>query len=374
MHIEIEGRNTQTVNTIQLFCWGGERTRISRDCAPDGIPVKALCPERYPAAEFKAPELWSVFPRIHLGFAKDEQHCQGAVAKPYVSAPQIYDSRTGQFVRGGVGYQPEPEPGLVAVGISGRSGKWLDAVGLVCGKLEVTEPPAGLKAQGRVRLDPGAPTGPPRAICDLARQARARNSPAAPGLEESCRAAGAAGEVAPVKAQARVKVDPTGAPPAAPRAICDLARQARARNSPAAPGLEKSCRDAGAAGEVAPIRAQGRVRVTPPDAPVVPPADAPVVPPQVGPTITANTNPVIVPNGQDAGTTTITWTAAPDYAYSEIYLSVDNGEWSEFARGGDGSKPTTIKPGTSQTFRMMIYEGQAGTPKIIATLTVTARN
>lgn len=141
MHIEIEGRNTQTVNSIQLFCWGGEGSRISRDCAPDGIPVKALCPDQDPAAEFKAPELWSVFPRIHIGFAEDEQHCRGAVKKPYVEAPQIYDSRSGVFVRGGVGYQPEPEPGLVAVGINGRSGIWLDAVGLICGELNVTKPP-----------------------------------------------------------------------------------------------------------------------------------------------------------------------------------------------------------------------------------------
>jgi hypothetical protein len=80
----------------------------------------------------------------------------------------------------------------------------------------------------------------------------------------------------------------------------------------------------------------------------------------------------VVPNGQASGTTTITWKAAPDYTYSEIYLSVDNGEWSEFASGGDGAKSTTIKPGSSYTFRMMVYEGQAGTPKIITTLTVTA--
>jgi hypothetical protein len=92
------------------------------------------------------------------------------------------------------------------------------------------------------------------------------------------------------------------------------------------------------------------------------------------PTITANLNPILVPDGQLSGTTTITWKAAPAYTYCEIYLSVDNGEWSEFARGGDGSKPTTINVGSSQTFRMMVYEGQAGTPKIVTTLTVTAKN
>jgi hypothetical protein len=94
--------------------------------------------------------------------------------------------------------------------------------------------------------------------------------------------------------------------------------------------------------------------------------------PTAGPSITATPNPVVVPNGQASSTTTITWKAAPDYTYCEIYLSVDNGEWSEFASGGDGAKSTTIKLGSSYTFSMMVYEGQAGTPKIITTLTLNA--
>jgi hypothetical protein len=132
-----------------------------------------------------------------------------------------------------------------------------------------------------------------------------------------------------------------------PISICARARDARARNSPTAPALEAQCRAAGAAGEITPT---------------------------AGPTITASPNPVVVPNGQTSSTTTITWKAAPDYTYSEIYLSVDNGEWSTFATGGDGSKSTTIKLGSRYTFYMMVYEGQAGTPKVIATLTPTAKN
>jgi hypothetical protein len=92
--------------------------------------------------------------------------------------------------------------------------------------------------------------------------------------------------------------------------------------------------------------------------------------PTAAPTITAAPNPVVVPNGQASGTTTITWKSAPDYTYSEIYLSIDNGEWTEFARGSDSAKSTTIKLGSSYTFSMMVYEGQAGTPKIITTLTL----
>jgi hypothetical protein len=92
--------------------------------------------------------------------------------------------------------------------------------------------------------------------------------------------------------------------------------------------------------------------------------------PTASPIITAAPNPVIVPNGQTSGTTTISWKAAPDYTYSEIYLSVDNGEWSEFARGSDSAKSIAVKLGSSYTFRMMVYEGEAGTPKIITTLTL----
>ena len=56
-----------------------------------------------------------------------------------------------------------------------------------------------------------------------------------------------------VLALGRVKLPPTGASP--PRSICDAARDARARNSPAAPGLEARCR---AAGELSNIQAAGQ--------------------------------------------------------------------------------------------------------------------
>jgi hypothetical protein len=48
-----------------------------------------------------------------------------------------------------------------------------------------TIPPPTVEAQGRVRVE-GAPATSTLSICDAARQARARNSPAAPGLEASC--------------------------------------------------------------------------------------------------------------------------------------------------------------------------------------------
>jgi hypothetical protein len=44
----------------------------------------------------------------------------------------------------------------------------------------------------------------------------------------------------PVRAQPRVPL-PAGTTPTAPKPICESARDARARNNPAAPGLEKTC-------------------------------------------------------------------------------------------------------------------------------------
>lgn len=76
-------------------------------------------------------------------------------------------------------------PGQTASGINGRSGVWLDAVGLICSPLRVTVSAIGKKqVPGSAVAEPAAR----RTICDAARDARARNSPAAPNLEAQCRA------------------------------------------------------------------------------------------------------------------------------------------------------------------------------------------
>src|SRR5262245_14896556 len=92
------------------------------------------------------------------------------------------------------GFQSCPCP-LVAVGITGRAGKWLDAVGLICAELD---PKKAIRAVGRVHVPtmkakgrvevPGAASPAVRPICDQAKEARARNSPAAAGLEQKCSA------------------------------------------------------------------------------------------------------------------------------------------------------------------------------------------
>jgi hypothetical protein len=84
--------------------------------------------------------------------------------------------------------------GEVATGVLGRSGSWLDALGLICNVPRLSSappapvvPPAPVHKLGRAEapFDNGNSSRP---ICDVAREARARNSPAAPGLESQCRA------------------------------------------------------------------------------------------------------------------------------------------------------------------------------------------
>jgi hypothetical protein len=208
---------------------------------------------------------------------------------------------------------------------------------------------------------------PPKPICESARETRARNSPAAPGLEESCRAALAAKGAAianedPVVAEAR-----NAEPDALYRQGFDIATaifgdpalgaQGNTQTGPGSLGIRNTLNAVGQRGFNASVKLHlsRKYERTP-----VPAAA----------TITASPNPVIVPNGQASGTTIISWKLPQGYTYCEIYLSVDNGQWSEFARGGDGAKPATITLGSSHTFRMMVYEGQAGTPKVITTLTV----
>ena len=54
-------------------------------------------------------------------------------------------------------------------------------------------PEPGYQTLGRVKLPPTSPLNPPRSICEAAKGARARNSPAASGLEAQCRRSTGAG-------------------------------------------------------------------------------------------------------------------------------------------------------------------------------------
>lgn len=156
MSIGSEGKEIRTVNNIHLFC---------------GTATAAQQASDVPSVGFDAPpeETSGIFGAF-IDRQNDTQHCPS---------------------------------GLVAVGINGRSGNWLDAVGLICGAPPMTgqaethkddKPPVAL---GRVQAGAPAPTAPPLQavggeppICARARDARARNSPVASSLEAQCQAAG----------------------------------------------------------------------------------------------------------------------------------------------------------------------------------------
>lgn len=130
---------------------------------------------------------------------------------PSARPSEVYDNRTpsqgARFTYFGVKSQRCPA-GQVAIGMHGRSGSWLDAMGLICDAPRIMSASQGgsvprLLGERGIGQGSGDPppvhklgraetafgTGdPPRPICDVAREARTRNSPAAPGLESQCRA------------------------------------------------------------------------------------------------------------------------------------------------------------------------------------------
>ncbi len=153
-----------------------------------GTVVPLLCPDHAPA--IAGIDMWGEGAQT---FIVNNVRLYCSVAKPnqplteYPSAvfdgPEIHPIDRIQK-----SHQQCPR-GLVPVGITGRSGIWLDAFGLICGRLRLhpEKLPEIAKSIGRV----GSPSArrPAIHICDAARDARARNSPAAPNLEAQCRAA-----------------------------------------------------------------------------------------------------------------------------------------------------------------------------------------
>ncbi|MEP7247242.1 MAG: lamin tail domain-containing protein, partial [Gammaproteobacteria bacterium] len=194
LEVAYEGEDTRIINNVHLYC--------TPAAVNQPLPVN-------PTVVFDGPSI-----RITAG-------------GPFTGGDPVFMS---------YGKQNCPA-GLVSVGISGRSGIWLDAVGLICGRLylDTSKAPIGLG-----RVNSSAPAGPRKPLCEAAADARARNSPAAPNLEAQCRAS-----QTPVKSLGRVNVAAAPGAPAAPRTLCQAAYDARARSSPAAPNLEAQCRATG---------------------------------------------------------------------------------------------------------------------------------
>jgi hypothetical protein len=210
---------------------------------PGGRGVSLLCPSSAPIVtgmDVAAEGVDHIIVNnIHLycGEASAVQRQQSSPSAAF-DAPN-YSSSSGSF-KGFVQEHQLCPSGEVAIGLNGRSGTWVDAIGLVCGAPRL---PPTVKSLGReVRNStPGSATS----VCAEARAARARNSPAAPNLEAQCRA------LPPVVHSIGRNISSQASEPPIP--VCDAARAARARNSPAAPNLEAQCRARGGdpSGEVA---------------------------------------------------------------------------------------------------------------------------
>ncbi|MEO8017409.1 MAG: hypothetical protein ABI769_06325 [Pseudomonadota bacterium] len=148
IEVGYEGEQTVIVNNVHLFC---------------GLALPNQSLTTYPTAVFDGPPI-----------GKGGDGLKVALSKGFASCP----------------------PGLVAVGINGRAGKWVDAFSLICGPLfknpnyqHATPEKPVVKSIGRVNTGTSTPR-PPRPICDSARDALARQSPASPNLVAQCRAAG----------------------------------------------------------------------------------------------------------------------------------------------------------------------------------------
>jgi hypothetical protein len=215
-----------------------------------GGPLQLVCPGDVPVVSglyigSEGKEILTVN-NIHL-FCSDA----AATRAPSEQADATFDgareTRTGisgTFVEFSEQTQRCPA-GLVAVGINGRSGDLLDAVGLICGASPASAqanvadsgkpPPVAL---GRVQSTASAPAlemiGDEPPVCARARDARARNSPVASDLERQCRAAGGnfsdravtremsgAGVRNAVAAASRVQPPAAHAPPAGAPAPAD---------------------------------------------------------------------------------------------------------------------------------------------------------
>lgn len=209
IYVEVEGVHTLTVNGIALVSY---YTTVSESVvdANELTQIKQLMGQV--PSSFRAPTNY------------DAEHIAGSSMCPL---------GTDGFT-------------MTAVGIHGRTGGlFVDAIGLICGYPGIPQRPVHLgRVQGSTPATPPARIDGEPMSCAYARSARARNSPAAPSLEQQCEAARRA---LPPVALGRVH-STTPSPPITPLngelPICARARDARARNSPAAPNLQRQCDEA----------------------------------------------------------------------------------------------------------------------------------
>ena len=159
-----------------------------------GSPVRIICPAKAPA--IVAAEILAEG-RETVVLNSIKLYCSpAAINQPQPQYPSaVFDAphtgSTGE-VTGNGWYVHRCPPGTVPVGITGRSGIWVDALGLICGAMRLDTSIRPVPSIGRVNNGTPAPPGPRKTICEAAVDARARNSPAAANLERQCAAIQAA--------------------------------------------------------------------------------------------------------------------------------------------------------------------------------------
>ena len=200
---------------------------------PGGHPIRITCPLAQPVVVgmyvlFEGREI-ATATHIHLFcgvIAEGAQQGQQFPSASFDAAPIQDPPLFAPFNQGGDGAQA-CSPGQVAVGIHGRAGDWLDAVGLVCAAAPFVKPPVKL---GRVQHAGG---GPQLSICQRAEDALARKAPTAGALFDLC----VASKPPPVVLGRSQPTSPKGPK----RTLCQRAKDARARNAPTADALARAC-------------------------------------------------------------------------------------------------------------------------------------
>ena len=242
--VGLAGRTGAWIDAVQPVCasWDAEhRTmgapgRRSEHGGSGGSAALAMCPPqsavsgwesrrliagRAMLAEYVAPQCRTLAPPhaiVEIGrlqFGKIGSQPEGGTKAEWHGCP------AGEFANGIVGRDNEP-PG---------TSTYVGSVDFTCAPAD-----AVIKSIGRIGQHGGrrAPAG---SICDAAKAARARNSPAAANLESQC--------VASTTVTSIGRTDSGSAEGGAPESICDRAAEARERASPAAADLATQCENLG---------------------------------------------------------------------------------------------------------------------------------
>lgn len=197
--IGVAGRTGAWIDAIQPVCaaWNSSAQAFdppiygSAAGGSGGGPATLMCPAGMVIRGWEIARIADGNSRL-VRYVRPQCETVSPEQRPSAQIPGRFGGTVAMDPADRMGYKcPD---GQFANGIYGASGAYVDNAGLKCeaqpailGRPVPYPPP--VKSIGRVPVEPG-PARPARSICEAARDARARNSPAAPNLEAQCRAAG----------------------------------------------------------------------------------------------------------------------------------------------------------------------------------------